>query len=1153
MICPHCNHDNPAGNKFCGECGAELVAVCPSCGTANPPGTKFCGECGTDLRADAPAAVTPTKAEQRLVSVLFADLVGFTPFSESRDSEEVRDLLTTYFDRSRDIVERFGGTVDKFIGDAVMAVWGAVESHEDDAERSVRAALDLVDMVSALGEELAVPDLELRVGVTSGETSVGPGGNEKGLVVGDLVNIASRLQSIAEPDTVLIGEATCNLVDAAIECRPMGKQQVKGKDEPVSTFRPLRIVGELGGARRAEGIEGPFTGREVELRLLKDQLHACAKESSARLVSVVGEAGVGKSRLSWELEKYIDGLAVDVYWHRGRSPSYGEGLTMWALGEMIRSRARIADTDDAAKSRIKLRTAVAEYVSSEEDRRWLEPRLAALLGLEDAPSGDRQELFAAIRTFFHHIADRGPTALVFEDLHWADAGLLDFVADLVERSPRHPIFVVTLARPELLEANPGWGSGRGNFVSVHLSPLADTTMSTLVSGMVPGISDEAVAAIVSRAAGIPLYAVEFVRMLVASGELEERDGRYRLVGDFDDLALPESLQALVGAGLDRLSAGDRQLIQDAAVLGRSFTIEGLAIIRQDAADSLAEPLGGLVRQQLLEIEDDRRSPEYGQYRFVQSVIREVAYGRLTKNDRYSRHLRVAEYFESLGEVELVGAVATHYLAAAEAAPSGEGSDLLRRGRTALSEAAARAAALQSHAVAISLLEQALQLAETSADRAPLLEAAANSAAWAADPERAIEMAAEAAQAYQEVGDGLGLLRAVTAQAFTLSSNFRADESVALLGPVYDRIDAPSTSEEVALALETARAYMLNNQPEPAVEILDRVLGIAERVLSPAQVIDGIVSKATAMPRLGRTIEAIALLKGAVTLADEHGLQPQALRALNNLAVVRAYDAPRVDLDWAEDFMARSRRLGAEIWLYRSMNDSVGTMIAHGEFDRAEALLDELELVELPDLERTTTRFNRLQIQILRGGSPELLEEAMEVASAFDGTSDTQMLSITTVLKATVSLLKGNHRAAFDMTIGDTTPSGFLLMMFSALALGDLERVEQAMAAIEEHGVRGRLTRAYRMIAAAGALVIQGDSEAAAAAFVEAIDSWERVVNPMDVVLYQAVACMLLGRDHPEGRRVGLESLGWIRSKGAHYLEELWAEWLPIEEAASETA
>jgi class 3 adenylate cyclase len=860
MRCSTCSHENPDTNKFCAECGTELVAVCSSCGTTNPPSSKFCGECGVDLRGSTPAPVAPGKAERRLVSVLFADLVGFTPFSESRDPEEVRSLLTTYFDRSREIVERFGGEVDKFIGDAVMAVWGAVEAREDDAERSVRAALDLVDMVTGLGEEIGVPGLALRAGVMSGETSVGPGGNEKGLVVGDLVNTASRLQSIAEPGTVLVGEPTRVLTSVSIAFEELGPQTVKGKETPVPAFRALRILSERGGARRVEGLEPPFTGRDVELRMLKDQFHATGRDHGARLVSVVGEAGIGKTRLSWELEKYMDGLAESVYWHRGRSPSYGEGLTMWALGEMVRSRAGIADTDDAAKSRLKLRTAVAEYVTSDEDRRWLEPRLAALLGLETAPAGDRDELFAAFRAFFHHISALGTTVLVFEDMHWADPGLLDFITELVERSPRNPIFVVALSRPEVLETRPGFGSGHRNSVSLHLAPLSDASMTELITAMVPGISTDAAASLVERAGGIPMYAVEFVRMLLAGGELADEGGELRVTGSLDDLALPESLQAVVGARLDRLAPVYRELVQDAAVLGQSFTADGLAIVRGSDADTVGGELMPLVRQQLFEIEDDPRSPERGQYRFVQSVIREVAYGRLSKDDRYAKHLTVAQYFEGLEGTELVGAVASHYIAAHDAAPRGEGEDLIERGRTALREAAGRAIDLGSYEAALSLLGQALELADDPTERAHLLERGADAATWASLVERSVEMAAEAAALYEEIGDHAGRLRALTQQAFTMSSNFRADESIALLVPVYEAMAEPTTEEEVALALETARAYMLGQQHDPAIEIGDRVLAQAEAMLPPAAVIDGIITRATALART-RTMEALALLTG----------------------------------------------------------------------------------------------------------------------------------------------------------------------------------------------------------------------------------------------------------------------------------------------------
>src|SRR3990170_1010944 len=566
MNCSNCGVGNDAAHKFCSECGAPMTMVCPKCGQTNSPGHKFCSECGTDLSGGAdtaapkPASATSGAGEWRFVSALFADLVGFTPFSESRDPEEVRSLLIRYFDRARIIVERFGGTVDKFIGDAITAFWGASIAHDDDAERAVRAALELVDMVGALGAEIGSPEMRLRAGVLSGETSVGPGGNEKGLVVGDIVNTASRLQSAAVPGTVLVGESTKRLTESAIKYQQMEGQNLKGKTLPVPAWQVVAVVAERGGRGRSGNLEAPFVGRDDELRLLKDQLHATGRESRGRLVSVTGEAGIGKSRLAWEFLKYIDGLVETVYWHQGRSPSYGEGLTFWALGEMVRSRAGIAETDDVHRSRTRLRTVVAAYVPEPEEQRWIEPRLAGLLGLDTMPPGDRTELFAALRSFFHHISDRATTVLVFEDLHWADTGLFEFIEELVERSPRHPILVVTLARPEMLERAPGWGSGRRHFLSLHLGPLSDEAMAQLVTGLAPGIPAEVATLIRDKAAGFPLYAVEFVRKLVADGDLVMESGGYRLIREVTGLALPESLHSVIGAGLDGLDSEHRSLL-----------------------------------------------------------------------------------------------------------------------------------------------------------------------------------------------------------------------------------------------------------------------------------------------------------------------------------------------------------------------------------------------------------------------------------------------------------------------------------------------------------------------------------------------------------------------------------------------------------------
>ncbi|MDH5372790.1 MAG: AAA family ATPase, partial [Acidimicrobiia bacterium] len=496
MTCRACGAENREDRKFCRECGNSLDVPCPNCGAANDPGDKFCGTCGHQL-AETSSVPTPearpdagTSAEKRFVSVLFADLVGYTTYTEQRDSEDVRDMLTVYFERSREIVERFGGTIDKFIGDAVMGVWGATSGREDDAERAVRAALELVDMVSALSAELDQPELILRAGVNSGAAVVGPGGNKEGMVVGDLVNTAARLQSIAEPGAVFVGDTTHSVTNRAIQYESMGSREVKGKEEPVSAWKALRIGGMMGGKAEGELRHPPFVGRDREMRLLKDQLSAVESEQRARLVSIVGEGGIGKTRLAEEFKNHLDGFTDDVYWHQGRSPSYGDGVAFWALGEMVRRRAGIVEGEDPARARTRLRTCVAEFVTSEEDRRWIEPRLEGLLGLAEMPPGGRAELFSALRSFFLNISTRGTTVLVFEDLHWADAGLIDFIAELVERSTRSPLLVITLARPDLLDGVPTWGAQHRSSMAVRLAPLTDADMRRMVGEYLPGIDND---------------------------------------------------------------------------------------------------------------------------------------------------------------------------------------------------------------------------------------------------------------------------------------------------------------------------------------------------------------------------------------------------------------------------------------------------------------------------------------------------------------------------------------------------------------------------------------------------------------------------------------------------------------------------------------
>ena len=505
------------------------------------------------------------------MSVLFADLVGFTPFAEEHDSEDVRETLTRYFDLATAVIERYGGSVEKYIGDAVMAVWGAPSAHEDDAERAVRAALELIDAVHSLGS-----GMQARAGVLTGEAMVSLGATNQGMVAGDLVNTASRLQSVAPPGTVLVGESTQRAAGRAVAFEAAGEQVLKGKQAALPAWRALRVVAEVGGRNRAETLEAPFVGRHEELRQLKDLFHATSRDRRARIVSVIGPAGIGKTRLAWEFLKYLDGLVEAAFWHEGRSPAYGDGGTFWALGEMIRRRCGLLETDDEATTRARLAETVALHVPDAEERGWIEAALLALLGLESAAPSE--QLFAAWRTFFERLAATAPVVMVFEDFHHADSGLVDFVDHLLEWSRSVPICVITLSRPEFLERHPAWATNKRTFSSMHLDPLPDPAMVALLAGLVPGLPPAAATAIVARAEGVPLYAVEMVRTLLMDGRISLRDGAYEPSGDLAQISVPETLTALIASRLDGLAPEDRAIVADAAVFGQSFTLAGLAAV-----------------------------------------------------------------------------------------------------------------------------------------------------------------------------------------------------------------------------------------------------------------------------------------------------------------------------------------------------------------------------------------------------------------------------------------------------------------------------------------------------------------------------------------------------------------------------------------------
>jgi class 3 adenylate cyclase/tetratricopeptide (TPR) repeat protein len=905
---------------------------------------KFCGECGTPLTgAAAPAAASPTPAaERRLVSVLFADLVGFTAASEGRDAEETRELLTRYFDLARSIVERYGGTVEKFIGDAVMAVWGTPTATEDDAERAVRAGLDLVAAIPDLHPQLAA-----RAGVLTGEAAVTLGAEGQGMVAGDLVNTASRVQSTAEPGMVLVGDSTRGAAEAAIAFEDAGEHELKGKAEPMHLWRALRVVANRGGEGRSAGLEAPFVGRDRELRIVKDFFQASAEEKRAHLVVVSGGAGIGKSRLAWEFEKYVDGLTLTVFWHRGRCLSYGEGVAYWALAEMVRGRAGILESEDAGDALRKLSATVAEHVPDPDDREWVQPRLAHLLGLVDA-SFERDDLFAGWRLFFERLAENAPTVLVFEDLQWADAGLLDFIEHLAEWSRTKPIFVVALARPDLAERRPGFGTQtRGGYTGLALEPLSDTAMEALLDGLVPGLPESLRSSIRERAGGIPLYAIETVRMLLNRGQLEPADGAYRLVGDVEELDVPESLHALVASRIDALDETERRLVQDAAVLGKTFVLEALSSVTGCTQDELEPTLRQLVRKELFFLEADPRSAERGQYGFLQDLVRQVAYETLARRDRKARHLAAAAFFESGWggrEQEVVEVVASHYATALELDPDAEDAPELRaKACEMLGRAADRAASLGASLEATALFERAAGLADDAGEHALLLERAGEVAIAASTMDRAEELLRKARALYHEAADTRGEARATALTAQAIQRTGRTDEAVRLAEEAYAVLARDENDRDTAvLAAELARLHFFTGDLETAMARIESALPVAERSHDTALLATALTTKALVYA-VDRPHEAHALLKGALQLALDHDLVAEALRAYNNLTVqLQQMDRAEETLALTEEALALARQRGNRQWADVFTLATLFNYQIYGRWDEAVELAGELE-------------------------------------------------------------------------------------------------------------------------------------------------------------------------------------------------------------------
>jgi class 3 adenylate cyclase/tetratricopeptide (TPR) repeat protein len=611
------------------------MVACAVCGEENPERARFCLGCGTPLAAAA------GREARKVVTVVFSDLAGSTSLGERLDPESLGRVMARWFEAMRAVLERHGGTVQKFIGDAVMAVFGIPALHEDDAVRAVRAADELRHGLEGLNHELRRDwgvTLAMRTGINTGEVVAGDPGVGDALVLGDAVNVAARLEQAAAAGEVLLGEPTWQLVRDAVMVEPVAPLALKGKDRPVAAFRLLSVTpGVPGHARR---LDAPMVGRERPLRLLRDVFEAATGDGACHLVTVLGAAGVGKSRLAAEFLAEVGQQATVL---RGRCLSYGEGITYWPVTEVLRAAAGLTDADDPGTARARLEAALA----GEERAAAIADRLAGLLGLAE-PTGGPEELPWAVRRLLEALARDRPLVVLLDDLHWAEPTLLDLVEHVADWSRDAPILLCCLARPELLEARPGWGGGKLNASSLLLQPLGAADSERLVEQLLGRVTlaEAARRHIVDTAEGNPLFVEELLGMLIDDGLLVRADGGWAPTADLAAVPVPTSIATLLTARMEQLDREQRAVVGRASVIGQTFYRDAVAELSADAdRAAVAGSLTALVRKELVR---HAASDLAGQdaFRFRHLLLRDAAYAGLPKALRAELHERFAGWLEA---------------------------------------------------------------------------------------------------------------------------------------------------------------------------------------------------------------------------------------------------------------------------------------------------------------------------------------------------------------------------------------------------------------------------------------------------------------------------------------------------------------------------
>ena len=1056
-----------------------------------------------------------------MVTALFCDLVGFTSASEASDPEDVDRMLSGYAAIARECIEAHGGIVEKFIGDAVVGIFGVPVAHEDDPERAVRAGLRIVEDAETLVGTAGEP-LRLRIGINTGETlvrlGVAPGSGER-ILAGDAINTASRIQSVAPEMGVAVGLATHEATAKVFAYEELPPAVLKGKTDPVHVFHAKEPLARLGtDITRASDAE--FVGREIDLALLKGIFEKAVASDSPQLVTVIGEPGLGKTRLVGELLRDIDARPELVTWRQGRCLPYGEGITFWALGEIVKAHAGILESDPPSVAARKLEAVLPEG----DERAWFLQRLLPLVGVEAGSEAAREELFTAWRRFLEHLAEVDPTVLVFEDLHWADDAMLAFLDHLAEQADGVPLLVIGTARPELHDTHPGFGSGHVNVNTIRLTPLTDAETARLVSSLLDAsvLPAELQQSILERAGGNPLYAGEFVRLLKDRGLLLHRGATWEL-REGAEVPFPDSIQALIAARLDTLPPDTKSLLADAAVVGKVFWAGAVATMGERDLEEVVATLRTLSRREF--VRPARRSSIEGEteFAFWHALARDVAYGQLPRATRADRHVSAARWIESRAPErveDLADVLAYHYTTAIDLAHAvgddAVAAELNEPALRFLTLAGERALGLDTSA-ALANLERALALAPAGhPDRPRVLARFGEAAQYAARFAEAAAALDEAIDAYRAVGDlpaaatAMTLLSRISQHLQDPRTSSLPDEALALLEPL-----GPSPALVEVLAEVTAH-QAIAGASEQAIVTAERTLAVAADLGLPRP------ARPLGYRGLARTdlgdAGGLDDFREAIAIATEAGLGREAANHRNNFAsIVWVFEGPASSLDALQDGIAFARARGMTESIDFMTGGTVDVLIQLGRLEEAVATAEDVigrlaasgDLLGLADVRCALIRARTMR------GEMDAAASLLPTIEAFVGSLQHAGLVIFARSRSAMArtalrdaAAAAAHLSAIEEVAGARENSTYVLelplMVRTAAAIDEVDLADRLVS-----GFEARYPAAEHALVAARACIAEarGDLSSAAEGYADASQRWATFAE----VIERAHVLLGLGR------------------------------------------